>query len=112
MNRAIDSAATEKRCVCRVHDRVDLELCNVAAEDVNLPAHINFSWRCVAPATQNWSDEVLESYRKEKSILRYFITPLLSLLTARADQFAKIRRPAAYNESDRAADLAGLAKTR
>jgi BRCT domain type II-containing protein len=35
VNRAIDSAAAEQRCVSRVYDGVDLELRNVSADNVD-----------------------------------------------------------------------------
>jgi hypothetical protein len=41
MNRAINSSAAKKRCVSRVHDRIDIELGNVAAKD--LDSVISFS---------------------------------------------------------------------
>jgi len=36
MNRAIDSAATEQTCVSGVHNRIDIEFGDIAAEDVDL----------------------------------------------------------------------------
>ena len=36
MNRAIDSSSTEKRRIRRVYNRIDIELGNVAAKDVDL----------------------------------------------------------------------------
>src|SRR5262249_41276930 len=38
VNRAIHSAAAEQRCVCGVYDRIDLELRDIAADDLD-PAH-------------------------------------------------------------------------
>src|SRR5215472_1099979 len=35
MNRAIHAATAEERSVCRVHDCVDLQLCDVAPDDLN-----------------------------------------------------------------------------
>jgi hypothetical protein len=35
MDRAIDSAATQKRRVRRVHNRIDLELRDIAADDID-----------------------------------------------------------------------------
>jgi hypothetical protein len=35
VNRAIDTATAEKRRVCRVHNGINLELCDIAAEDFN-----------------------------------------------------------------------------
>ena len=35
VNRSIDTTTTEERRVCRVHDRIDRELCDIAAEDFN-----------------------------------------------------------------------------
>jgi hypothetical protein len=40
MNRAIDSSAAEKRRIRRVHNRVNLELRDIAAGDVDLAMRI------------------------------------------------------------------------
>jgi hypothetical protein len=37
VNRAIDAATAEERCVCRVHDRVDLLFGYVAAYELDFP---------------------------------------------------------------------------
>jgi hypothetical protein len=36
MNRAIDSAAAEQRCVSRVYNGIDLDLRDVSADDFDL----------------------------------------------------------------------------
>src|SRR5882672_10794384 len=77
VNRAVDTATAEERRVCRVHNRIRVELCDIAPQDFDFGHTTVF---------------------------------LSVLLTARADQFATIRSPAANNENDRAADLAGPAK--
>src|SRR5207244_2376641 len=40
MNRAIDSSAAEKRRVRRVHNRIDLELRDIAADDIDFAIQI------------------------------------------------------------------------
>jgi hypothetical protein len=41
MNRAIDSPAAKKCGVCRIHNRIDVELRDVAPDDINF-AHARF----------------------------------------------------------------------
>ena len=36
VNRAIDAATAEERCVCRVHNGINVEFSDVAAEDLDL----------------------------------------------------------------------------
>jgi hypothetical protein len=51
MNRAIDSAAAEKRRVRRVHNRVNIEFRDVAADNVNFANTKSSSQLHVAYAT-------------------------------------------------------------
>ena len=109
MNRAIDAATAEKCRVSRVHNRIDLELCDVAAENLNLAQSDFFS----LTAQMRPKIEVVEYWsvgQKRKSILHYSSTPFFRPLTARADQFSTIRSPAACTETGRAGGWGGLAK--
>src|SRR6476660_1800595 len=75
MDCAIHSSAAEKRRISGVNNGINLELRDVAAEDLDFPAHVNFSWACIAPAMQKWSYGAWEYCRKAKSLLRYSSTP-------------------------------------
>ena len=98
VNRAVDTATAEERRVCRVHNRINVQFSDVALEDIDFAMGIFL---------RKWS--FAHRFRfNALTIQRCNVAQ--PLLTARADQFATIRSPAAYNENDRAADLAGPAK--
>ena len=111
VNRAIDSAAAEQRRVCGVHNGIDLELSDVAADDLDLPSVIlseakHLGFNC-SPATKM----DLRILRSAQNDTQYSVTRRNSQsLMAPAARFATILRSAACNETDRATDSAGPAR--
>jgi hypothetical protein len=101
VNSAIDTATTEQCRIRRVHNCINLQLCDVTAEDFDsaigiLHESLNYNdggrvtinetvgRLCQSrifrdshkrPTMESWSDEVLEYCRKEKSLLRHSISP-------------------------------------
>ena len=100
VNRAIDTATAEERRVCRVHNRIDVQRGDVAAEDFNFAPIVTLTNGLVAGATPDWSVDI---------DFRALLAPFLPLLRQPIN-LPRSRSPAACNESDRAADSAGPAK--
>src|SRR5882724_361188 len=75
VNFPIDSSSAEERRVRRVHNCVNLELGDIAAQDFNLAPHTNFCRLRVACAAQIWSGGVLSKKKINTPLLQHSISP-------------------------------------
>jgi hypothetical protein len=90
VNCAIDAATAEERCVCRVHNGINVQCSDVALDDIDLATVIFL---------RTWSFAHLFHFNA-LTIQRCNLAQ--PFLTAPADQFATIRPPAACTETGRA----------
>src|SRR5262249_48942820 len=98
MNRAIDTATAEQCRVRRVHNRINLELCDIAAEDFDFAVgilheslHYNDDVRMTNGETVWYLRQSPKAFGITETPYNSFRLRHSAFLTARAGQFATIR---------------------